>query len=108
MPSTDVFAQAQDAFDRLRGLAFTIEWRRFPWTYGVDVDLALIGPAYLGHVALGLKDGWSWGYQNRRGAWRYVQRDRVEFLVEAVIHDRAGYRPPLPNRAEYRQLRHVR
>ncbi|MFD3683592.1 hypothetical protein ACFWTE_02070 [Nocardiopsis sp. NPDC058631] len=63
-------SRAQEAFDRQRGLVFTIEWRRFSWTYGADADRALIGPAYLGHVAVGLKDGWSWGYQDRDGKWR--------------------------------------
>ncbi|WP_262391347.1 hypothetical protein [Nocardiopsis sp. CNR-923] len=82
-----------------RGLAFTLEWRRFPWTRGWDVDRALIGPSYLGDVALGLKDGWSWGWQDRDGTWRHVRRERLEILVEQVIETRAGFVPPLPRRS---------
>lgn len=101
-PSTnarsDPFGEAREAFLTTRGLAFTVEWRHFPWTYGMDVDRALVGPACLGDVAIGLKDGWSWGYQDRDGNWRYVQRDRLELLVEKVVEDRAGFHPELPRR----------
>ncbi|MCK9870166.1 hypothetical protein MRI28_11030 [Nocardiopsis dassonvillei] len=95
----DPFREARDAFMTLRGLAFTCEWRRFPWTYGADVDKALVGPQYLGHVALGLKDGTHWGYQSRDGRqWRYVRRDRLDLLVNAVVDEFAGFTPPLPRR----------
>ncbi|KOX23610.1 hypothetical protein [Nocardiopsis sp. NRRL B-16309] len=96
------FSEARDAFLSSRGLVFTCEWRRFPWTFGADVEPALIGPSYLGHVAIGLKDGWRWGYQDRDGRWRYVQRDRLDVLVESVIEDRAGFTPPLPRRSQRR------
>ncbi|MEV2276775.1 hypothetical protein AB0I72_14455 [Nocardiopsis sp. NPDC049922] len=96
----DPFERARDAFLASRGLAFTLEWRRFPWTWGADVDRALIGPGYMGNVALGLKDGWSWGWQDRYGAWCYVQRDRLGILVDRVIETRAGFVPPLPRRRE--------
>ncbi|MFD6950011.1 hypothetical protein A6A08_08410 [Nocardiopsis sp. TSRI0078] len=94
------FTEARDAFLSQRGLAFTIEWRRFPWCYGVDVDRALVGPAYLGNVSIGLKDGWTWGWQHPDGSWKYVQRDRIDLLVDAVIESRAGYVPPLPRRKD--------
>ncbi|MEV2278650.1 hypothetical protein AB0I72_23990 [Nocardiopsis sp. NPDC049922] len=96
----DPFLEARDAFLTQRGLAFTLEWRRFPWTRGWDVDRALIGPSYLGNVSLGLKDGWSWGWQDRDGTWRYVQRERLGILVEQVIDTRAGFVPPLPRRGD--------
>ncbi|OLT29279.1 hypothetical protein BJF83_12435 [Nocardiopsis sp. CNR-923] len=95
----DPFTEAREAFMVRRGLAFTLEWRRFPWTRGWDVDRALIGPSYLGDVALGLKDGWSWGWQDRDGTWRHVRRERLEILVEQVIETRAGFVPPLPRRS---------
>ncbi|MFI6578028.1 hypothetical protein ACIBFB_19740 [Nocardiopsis sp. NPDC050513] len=94
----DPFERARDAFLSSRGLAFTLEWRRFPWTRGADVDRALVGPGYVGDVALGLKDGWTWGWQDRAGTWRYVQRDRIDVLVDRVIGTRAGFVPPLPRR----------
>lgn len=94
------FTEARDAFLSQRGLAFTLEWRRFPWTWGADVDRALIGPAYLGNVSIGLKDGWTWGWQGRRGTWKYVQRDRLDLLLDQVIETRAGYVPPLPRRRD--------
>lgn len=97
-PECGPYTEARDAFITQRGLVCTIEWRRFPWTRGADVERALIGPAYLGNVAIGLKDGWSWGYQDRHGKWRYVHRGRLGLLVESVIEDRAGFRPPLPRR----------
>ncbi len=98
---SDPYTEARDAFLTQRGLPFTIEWRRFPWTYGADVDRALVGPAYLGNVCVGLKEGWSWGYQDRDGTWKHVQRDRLDLLVESVVEDRAGFRPPLPRRGEH-------
>ncbi|GAA1084404.1 hypothetical protein [Nocardiopsis metallicus] len=96
---TDPMTEAKDAFMTLRGLAFTVEWRRFPWTYGADVDRALIGPPYLGYVSLGLKDETHWGYQSRDGrTWRYVPRDHVAQLVREVCNEFAGFTPPLPRR----------
>ena len=97
--NTDVFAKAAEAFREQRGLVFTIEWRRFPWTRRPDVDRALVGPAYLGNVSIGLKDGYTWGYQDREGTWRYVNRDRLDLLVDSVVEDRAGHSPPLPRRS---------
>lgn len=91
------FAEARDAFMTQRGLAFTIEWRRFPWTYGADVDRALVGPQYLGNIALGLKDQ-NWGYQGKDGRWKYVRSDRLDLLVSQVVEEFAGYRSPLPRR----------
>ncbi len=66
-PSDDMFAAAIAAFQNQRGLTFTVEWRRFPWTHGPDVERALVGPSYLGNVAIGLKDDFSWSYQDRYG-----------------------------------------
>ncbi|MEU0238975.1 hypothetical protein ABZ234_14915 [Nocardiopsis sp. NPDC006198] len=100
--NTDVFARAAEAFMDLRGLAFTVEWRRFPWTPGTEVDRALVGPAYLGNVSIGLKNGFSWGYQDRDGTWRYVHRDRLHLLVDSVVEHRAGHAPPLPRRSDRR------
>lgn len=98
---SDPYQEAADAFMTLRGLAFTVEWRRFPWTYGADVDKALVGPAYLGYVALGLKDGTHWGYQSRDGrTWRYVPRDHVAHLVREVVEEFAGFTPPIPRRRD--------
>ncbi|NYH54972.1 hypothetical protein HNR06_004561 [Nocardiopsis arvandica] len=77
----DMFAAAITAFEDQRGLSFAVEWRRFPWTYGPDVERALVGPSYLGNVAIGLKDGFSSGYQDRHGRWKYVQRDRLDILA---------------------------
>lgn len=99
-PNTDVFARAAEAFEKQRGLVFTIEWRRFPWTRRDDVDRALVGPSYLGNVSLGLKDGFTWGYQDREGTWRYVHRDRIGLLVDSVVEDRAGHAPSLPRRGD--------
>ncbi|WP_017568756.1 hypothetical protein [Nocardiopsis halotolerans] len=107
-PSEDMFAAAIAAFENQRGLIFSIEWRRFPWSHGPEVERALVGPSYLGNVAIGLKDGWSWSYQDQSGRWKYVQRDRLDILVEAVIWDRAGFKPPLPSRSAYRQIRGTR
>lgn len=103
--SEDMFAAAIAAFQKQRGLAFTVEWRRFPWTHGPDVERALVGPSYLGNVAIGLKDDFSWSYQDRYGTWKYVQRDRLDLLVDSVVEDRAGFQPPLPNRSAYRKVR---
>ncbi len=89
----DPFDRARDALLSLRGPAFTPEWRRFPRTCGGDVERALIGPVYPGDVALGLKDGWTWGGQDGDGTWRYVQRDRPDILVDRVIGTRAGCAP---------------
>nr|WP_223830378.1 hypothetical protein [Nocardiopsis quinghaiensis] len=100
-----MFTAAVAAFEGQRGLAFTVEWRRFPWTYGLEVERALVGPSYLGNVAIGLKDGFSWAYEDQHGEWKYVQRDRLDILVEAVIRDRAGFQPPLPSRSAYQQVR---
>jgi len=95
--STDPYLTARDAFMTQRGLAFTVEWRRFPWTRGADVERALVGPAYLGNVAVGLRDGvWSW--EDPRGGFRVVPRDDLAGLVEQVIETRAGFVPPLPRR----------
>lgn len=106
--SDDMFAAAVTAFQSQRGLAFTVEWRRFPWTHGPDVERALVGPSYLGNVAIGLKNDFSWSYQDRYGTWKYVQRDRLDLLVDSVVEDRAGFQPPLPNRSAYRQVRGTR
>ncbi|ADH67732.1 hypothetical protein [Nocardiopsis dassonvillei] len=103
--SDDMFAAAIAAFQSQRGLTFTVEWRRFPWTHGPDVERALAGPSYLGNVVIGLKDDFSWSYQDRYGTWKYVQRDRLDLLVDSVVEDRAGFQPPLPNRSAYRQVR---
>lgn len=95
--SSDHFLTARDAFMTQRGLAFTVEWRRFPWTRGADVERALVGPAYLGNAEIGLRDGvWSW--EDPRGGFRVVPRDDLAGLVEQVIETRAGYTPPLPRR----------
>ncbi|WP_435108510.1 hypothetical protein [Nocardiopsis synnemataformans] len=99
-PRPNPFAEAREAFLSQRGLAFTLEWRRFPWTRGADVERALIGPAYLGNAPIGLKQGWSWAWQDRQGTWKYVQRDRIDLLVESVIDDLAGFQPGLPKRSE--------
>lgn len=96
----NAFTEAREAFLSQRGLVFTLEWRRFPWTYGADVDCALVGPAYLGNVALGLQ-GNHWGYQSRDGrTWRYVRRDQLSLLVAQVVEEFAGFVPPLPRRGE--------
>ncbi|MCP3013515.1 hypothetical protein NGM33_09225 [Nocardiopsis dassonvillei] len=95
--SSDPYLTARDAFMTQRGLAFTCEWRRFPWTKGADVERALVGPAYLGNVCIGLRDGvWSW--EDPRGGYRVVPRDDLTGLVEQVIETRAGFVPPLPRR----------
>lgn len=94
----DPFTEAREVFLTQRGLVFTCEWSRFPWTYGADVDRALIGPAYLGNVAVGLRDGLVWSWEDPRGGYRVVPRDDLAGLVEQVIETRAGYIPPLPRR----------
>ncbi|WP_159942834.1 MULTISPECIES: hypothetical protein [unclassified Nocardiopsis] len=101
--NSDMFSAAIAAFQNQRGLTFTVEWRRFPWTQGPDVERALVGPSYLGDVAIGLKDNWSWSYQDQHGTWKFVRRDRLELLIEAVIQDRAGSRPPLPSRSAHKK-----
>lgn len=60
-------AEARDAFRGLRGLDFTIEWHRFEWTHGADLDCALGGPACIGSMRIGLKDGVYWVYRSRDG-----------------------------------------
>ena len=93
----DPFTEAKGAFLALRGLTFTVEWRRFPWTRGTALDRALVGPAYLGNVALGLKQATHWAYQSRDGGtWRYVPRTQVWRLVNEVCDEFAGFVPPLP------------
>ncbi|MEU3308757.1 hypothetical protein [Nocardiopsis sp. NPDC006832] len=97
--NTDPRAEALHAFREMRGLTFTVEWRRFPWTHGPDLERALVGPAYLGNVALGLKDHSHWGYQSRDGrTWRYIPRTQIRRLVHEVVEEFAGFAPPLPRR----------
>ncbi|GHC77214.1 hypothetical protein GCM10007079_14220 [Nocardiopsis terrae] len=92
-------AEVLQAFREMRGLTFTVEWRRFPWTRGADLERALVGPAYLGNVALGLKDRSHWAYQSRDGrTWRYIPRAQVRRLVHEVVEEFAGFVPPLPRR----------
>ena len=95
----DPLAEARDAFLAQRGLAFTVEWHRFPWTYGADVDRSLMGPPYLGNVIIGLKDETHWGYQSRDGRqWRFIPRNQLGRLVAEVVEEFAGFHPPLPRR----------
>ena len=58
---TNTYTKAIEAF-RLRQLTLTLQWRRFPWTYGAELDQALVGPEYLGSVMIGFEDAWSWGF----------------------------------------------
>lgn len=90
-------AEARNAFHDLRGLDFTIEWHRFEWTHGADLDCALVGPAYLGNVRIGLKDGACWAYRSRDGSSvRAVPREQLVKLVDDVCDEFAGYVSPLP------------
>ena len=105
--SLNAFADARRAFRDLRGLDFTVEWHRFEWTHGADLDCALVGPAYLGNMRIGLKNGSHWTYWSRDGrSVRSVPRDQLPRLVEDVGDEFAGYPgcpeyPDHPDRAKH-------
>lgn len=95
----DVCAEARNAFRDLRGLDFTIEWHHFEWTHGADLDCALVAPAYLGNMRIGLKDGASWIYWSRDGrSVRTLPREQLATLVDDVCSEFAGYVLPQPRR----------
>lgn len=93
-------AEARNAFRDLRGLDFTVEWHCFEWTHGADLDCALVAPAYLGSMRIGLKDGSCWIYRSRDGrSVRTVPREQLADLVNDVCDEFAGYHSPLPRRS---------
>lgn len=101
--NTRAFAAARDAFT-LRQLNTKLDWFRFPWTKGVELEPCLRTDAYLGDAVIGLTpDGEYYTFKARDGAWMEVSTKTPWVLVDVLVDELAGYIPPLPKRSEYRR-----
>lgn len=96
-PPRTKLAIAAEAFQK-RSLEMRQDWHRFPWTRGPEMEPCLIGPAYLGNVAIGVTADGMYTFESHSGVWEDVHPAYPEFLVDAVIEARAGKVLPLPRR----------